>query len=397
MDGIRTLLAALVLDLLDRWTALTVYLDDILAALTGSAPPVGGTGVDIVNAIETASTIQQADNVTLSGQIQQIIDLLGDYVVPYLENIFYATLETNTLLEDGTRPIVTPPPSTGFLGGAELAAHCQRVQWMIDFFFDDWMVKLGDMIQGAGDAALAIGLAALVVATEGIGAVPLSLLSSGFIAARAARDAGVDGMQSEMTTPRRAVLRNALYSAPNAAAALSAWASAIDTMTDVNIVYRTIWKVLMWSTWMNDLYDPTNHNNTTEAPLWNLTGYEDDVCAFVGVIDITIDSDYMTTSDGGTQFNMIEWPGFLGTIGEWASPDLVPNRNNSWQSCPIGTVITVIDCDVLGVTLTHPTFSTPLYLDDSYEVTSTIAQLIVFNVASSGYAPFTIRVEVPEP
>lgn len=266
---------------------------------------------------------------------------------------------------------------------------------MIDFFFDDWMVSLGDMIQNAGDAAIAIGLAALVVATEGIGAIPLSLLSSGFIAARAARDAGVDGMQTEMNGARRATLRNALYSAPTAAAAQSAWNTAIDGMTDVNVVYRTIWKVLVWSTWFNDLYDADNHNFSTEPPLWNLSGYDENACSFVGAIDIELTSEVMTTTDSNTTYNMIDWPEFLGDTGEWSAPALNPSRTNSWQNAPIGTIITVIETDAVGVRLAHPTLNILLAQDDSFEVTTAITELILFNIVQQSGTQYRIRVQVP--
>lgn len=397
MDGIRTLLDALGTALSDRWALLYARLGAILSALDGVAPPEGGSGTDIVAAVGELKDAIQADNVIISGQLDQIKDLIGDYVIPWEENIFYALRDMLNFMESGSGVTLPPLPTTDPIAGGALGEHCQRVQWMIDFYFDDWLKKVGDTVKVAGDAAIAIGLAALTVSSAGIGAIPLSLLTSGFIAARAARDEGVGGLQTQMTSPRRAVLRNALYSSVTAESAQAAWYAAIDTMTDVNEAYRLCWKAFIWSTWFNDLYDPTNHNNTTEPPLWNLSGYSDAVCSFVGTIDLLIDSDVMTTTDGAVTFNMIEWPsGIFSPLGEFSTPALSPSRDNSWKAAPIGTTITVVSVasghvDVLG----QGGSTQSLGVGDTFTCPVIFPNLICWNVIGSGGGAFTIRVVVP--
>lgn len=398
MDGIRTLLAALGTALSERWTLLYTRLGDILSAIGDLAPGEGGTLADVSTAVNELQASNEADNLVISGQLSQIQSLIANYVIPWEENIFYALRDMLNFMESGNGVTLPPLATTDPLDIGALGEHCARVQWMIDFYFDNWLKTVGDTVKVAGDAAIAIGLAALTVSSAGIGAIPLSLLTSGFIAARAARDEGVGGLQTEMTSPRRAALRDALYSASSAEAAQAVWYATIDTMTDVNEAYRLCWKAFIWSSWFNDLYNPTEHNNTTEPPLWNLTGYSEGACSLTGSIDFELASEETPTVIGGFNFHMLHWPSPpLTGVGYFSDPELSPHVDNDWYGAPEDTVITLLETGggVINVYCPGAGFST-LNMGFPITIPAGISHLIISSHVEEGGTAFRVRIQVPD-
>jgi len=273
IQSIRNVINTL-LDTISAWQDIVSgKLDDILTALGAITP--GGDGANVVDAVEALGTSLGADNVIISGQVQQIIDLLGNYVVPYLENIFYNGLAAGN-------PLVPPVLTTTDYPSDSEQELCQRAQWMVDYFFDTWMHSLADSVNNVSDAAVAIGVAALIAGTEGLGAAPLSLMTAGIAGARLARAEGLAGLYDEATSPRRVALYLALYQSANASSAQDAWYSTIDGFSDVNAAYRTCWKAFIWSDWFNHLFDPATHNHDTEAPKWDLDVYDGLACVIAG-------------------------------------------------------------------------------------------------------------------
>jgi len=277
--GLRTIGASIEAALEGYQVATQVDLDAIRVAL--AALGTGGSA-DITPIITQLGTIideMGADATIVSGQLTQIIALLSNYVIPLEENIFYALTGLNaTLALPGVQKI-PPALSTVDLLTPASALHCQRVQWMVSYYFNTWLQSLVEGVGAVGIAGAGVAVTAVIVGTEGLGALPLALLSTATAAMVATLSTGIDGVTTQATLARRAALRDALFVATNASAAQTAWYATIDAMVDVNIAYRTVWKTLIWSSWFNDLFDAANHNSTTNPPLWNLAGLDGTACS----------------------------------------------------------------------------------------------------------------------
>lgn len=335
-DGVRTLLDGLDNQLADQHTATTEQINQIISLLGGAPPGHVATLDDVLaelqgfradfNALVENSNqalgqlhsdntaiyeklsgsyellnsmlyhlvridewdlrtllIDQADTqmVTLTAianDTSQINSLLANFIAPYLENIFFGINDLASLQSaDVAAPRTPPVLSLVELPSEELQEHCRRVQWMIDFYFDSWLQQVADTTNLVRGFGLSIALGAL--AASGIGLVPVTVLGGAITAIQEAYTHGIEGIVVAASISRRGLLRQALYDAPNASSAINAWYAAVDTMDDVNIAYRAAWKLLIWSTWFNDLYDQAGHNSTTDPGSWETDGYDGTLCA----------------------------------------------------------------------------------------------------------------------
>jgi hypothetical protein len=297
-QGIRTLVDALDTQLSNQHANIVDKLDAILVAL-GSTPTTPTITLENIDTrLLSITTLLNSDLATISQQLQQIYDLLANSIAPNLENVFYAINDLYALQASAGNPKIPLPISTINLpSGAELL-HCQRVQWMIDYFFNEWMQDVATTASGVQGASVGIGLGVLVAGTGTAAAIPIAIFSSGIAALLAAQSQGLQGLKTQATTAKRAALRQALYAAQNASAAQAAWNATIDGFSDVNIGYRTAWKVLIWSNWFNDLYDATGQNSTTVPGKWDLDGYDGSVCAPV-LMDCQTSDSQVSHSTGG--------------------------------------------------------------------------------------------------
>jgi hypothetical protein len=277
-QGIRTLVDALDVQLSSQHANIVSKLDAILVAL-GSTPTTPGITLENIDTrLLTITTLLNSDLATMSQQLQQIYDLLANSIAPNLENVFFAINDLYALQASAGNPKLPLPISTINLPtGAELL-HCQRVQWMIDYFFNEWMADVAQTASGVQGASVGIGLGVLVAGTGTAAAIPIAIFSAGIAGLLAAESQGLAGLKTQATTAKRAALRQALYAAQNASAAQAAWNATIDGFSDVHIAYRTAWKLLIWANWFNDLYDAANQNSTTVSGKWDLDGYDGSVC-----------------------------------------------------------------------------------------------------------------------
>jgi hypothetical protein len=275
--GIKTDLELLATNLATRHTAVSNQLTAILSAL-GAPPTTGLITLDNIDArLLTITTMLNSDLATMSDQLERIYSMLANFVVPNTEAIFFALNDLYALQAAGANVRLPAIPSIIDLPtGAELL-HCQRVQWMIDAFFNEWMGDIGTQLQALGGVGVALMLAALPVPVLEGAAIPVAMISAGAYALVQVLDLG--SISSAATTAKKAALRQALYAEANASLAQIAWNRTVDGFGDVDGTIRQVWKKLIWADWFNNLYDATNHNSTTEPGKWGLTGYDGAVCA----------------------------------------------------------------------------------------------------------------------
>ena len=275
--GVRSLLDALDTQLANQHTALISDLAQIITLL-GGAPPAGTvTLADIKTALEGLRADLNDNDTTISQQLQQIYLLLANSIAPNIENCFFAIQDIYALLAGNPdAPKVQPVPTTTTLPSNQLQEHCKRVQWMIDYYFDNWLKLVSDTTNLVRGVGLSIAIGALTL--TGFGAIPLAGLGTAISAIQECYTLAITGLYQQATSGVRAQLRQALYSATNASQAYSLWISTIDSMSGVNIAYRTAWKFLIWTSWFNDLYNQAGKNSTLQPGTWETAGYSGTAC-----------------------------------------------------------------------------------------------------------------------
>lgn len=304
--GLRSLVDSLDDTLVTRHADLMAALNAILDGL-GIPPPTATTTLaDVQTTLLATNALLTSDLQTISGQLNQIYLLLANSIAPNVENVFFALNDLYMLQLASASPRQPALISTVNLPSASELLHCQRVQWMIDDFFVTWMGDIAIHLGALEGAAVAIAMAALVVGTAGIGAIPLAALSSGAYAIIQVQD--LAALKNEATSAKRIALRQALYSAPNAAAAQAAWNATIDSFQDVNAAIRLAWRVLIWSDWFNHLYDAAGHNSTTEPGSWILSGYDGNVCNPTDTLPLSFVLPYNGINLNGSDYGTGPWP-----------------------------------------------------------------------------------------
>lgn len=303
--GLNTTLDQLITQLVNQHTATSNKLDAILSAL-GAPPPTQTVTlqnvVDAITALNTNITTfrgeQDAQQTVLLGAVaslnQQFTSFrqeqiawrnfqqgqLGNMLAAISSLIDEATRTTNAVYATACpcngQTVLPPELGTTPLPSEQQQEHCRRVQWMLDEYFNVWIPRIRDGVRVVNGVGTAVVLTALLA--TGIGAIPSALISGSAVAVNAAWNAGVDGMVNQATAPRRVLLRQALYAADSPAAAATAWANTIDSMSEVPQAYRDVWKSLIWSSWFNDLFDQTK-TPANSGGAWNTAGYDGSVCA----------------------------------------------------------------------------------------------------------------------
>lgn len=314
--GLRSLVDSLDDVMVTRHADLMAALAAILDGL-GIPPPTATTTLaDVQVTLLATQALLESDLVTISGQLQQIYDLLANSIAPNVENVFFGLNDLYLLQLASANPKLPELISIVDLPSESELLHCQRVQWMIDEFFGTWMSDIAIHLGALEGVAVSIAMAALVVGTAGIGAIPLAVLSAGAGAVIQVQDLGA--LKNDATIAKRAALRQALYAAPNAAAAQEAWNTTIEGFTDGSAAVRLAWRVLIWSDWFNHLYDPIGHNSTTEPGSWDLTGYDGAICAPPDTGCIQLTSTYLPSDPSGMPQYRVIWPSpFTTTDYNW--------------------------------------------------------------------------------
>lgn len=392
--GARALLDTLDGDLATRHTEIMLALNALLDALGAPPPGPGTTLADVQTTLLATNVLLTSDLATISQQLQQIYDLLANSIAPNVENVFYALNDLYTLMAAPDSPRLPELISIVDLPSESELLHCQRVQWMIDEFFGQWMGDVALHLTAVQGVGIALALAALVVATGGIGAIPLAMLSGASAAIIQVED--LSALSDDATIAVKAALRQALYGAQNASAGATAWHATIDTLVGLNPAVALAWHRLIWADWFNHLYDAANHNSTTEPGSWDLSGYDGAICA-----PIVDDGCYEGTSVSG---------GFGRQYIGWWHPGAITSDNDGANNI-VGDGNALI-CDPYGMTIentgtTHirfyvyiagPTYTVWIAPGATATVTHTGATRIVCD-SSSGYgtdgSTFTYRYCLP--